>query len=60
MDFVFDKCAGIVLKREKLVQSQDLILDSNREIQDLEQGKTYQYLGIEESESMQHQQMKER
>ena len=60
MEFVFDKCAGIVLKREKLVQSQDLILDSNREIQDLEQGKTYQYLGIEESESMQHQQMKER
>ena len=49
MEFVLDKCAEIVLKRGKLVQSQNLILDFNREIQDLEQGKTYQYLGIEES-----------
>jgi ElaB/YqjD/DUF883 family membrane-anchored ribosome-binding protein len=31
-----------------------------REIQKLEQGKCYKYLGIEESEGIQHQQMKER
>jgi hypothetical protein len=30
------------------------------EIQELEQGKTYKYLGIEESECIQHQQMKDR
>ena len=30
------------------------------EIQELEQGKTYKYLGVEESEGIQHQQMKER
>jgi len=29
-------------------------------MQELEQGKTYKYLGIEESECIQHQQMKER
>ena len=29
-------------------------------IKELEQGKTYKYLGIEESEGIQHQQMKER
>ena len=38
------------------------MIDTNREIQELwvEQGKTYKYLGIEESEGIQHQQMKER
>jgi hypothetical protein len=35
-------------------------VDINREIQELEQGKTYNYLGIEESDGIQHQQMKER
>ena len=36
------------------------MIDINREIQELEQGKTYKYLGNEESEGIQHQQMKER
>jgi len=35
MEFGMDKCAKIVLKRGKLVQSQNLILDFNREIQQL-------------------------
>ena len=43
-----------------LTHSQNLVIDTNREIQQLEQGKTYKYLGIEESEGIQHQQMKER
>ena len=34
--------------------------DATREIQELEQGKTYKYLGIEEKDGIQHQQMKER
>ena len=36
------------------------MIDTNREIQELEQGKTYTYLGIEENEGIRHQQMKER
>jgi hypothetical protein len=36
------------------------VTDNNREIQELEQGKTYKYLWIEESEVIQHPQMKER
>jgi hypothetical protein len=36
------------------------LIDISREIQELEQGKTYKYLGIEESEGMQYQQTKER
>jgi Zn-dependent M16 (insulinase) family peptidase len=36
------------------------MIDINKEIQELEQGKMYKYLGIEESEGIQHQQRKER
>ena len=60
MEFELQKCAKIAFKRGKLVQSQNLVINNNREIQELEQGKTYKYLGIEESEGTQHQQMKGR
>ena len=36
------------------------MIDTNREKQEVEQGKTYKYLGTEESEVIKHQQMKER
>jgi len=38
---------GGILKRRKLVQSQNLMLDLNREIQELEQAKKCRYLGTE-------------
>jgi hypothetical protein len=60
MEFGLDKCAKIVLKKGKLFHSQNLVVDINSEIKELEQGKKYKYLGIKESDSMQHQQMKER
>ena len=60
MEFGLEKCAKIAFKRGKLVHSQNLVIDINSEIQELEQGKTYKYLGIEESEGIQHQKMKER
>ena len=60
MEFGLEKYATITFKRGKLTHLQNLVIDSNREIQELEKGKTYKYLGIEESEGIQHQQMKER
>ena len=60
MDFGLEKCAKITFKNGKLIHSQNLVIDINREIQELEQGKTYKYLGTEESEGIKHQQMKER
>jgi len=36
------------------------VIDFIRKIQELEKGKTYKYLGSEESEGIQHQQMKGR
>jgi len=53
------KCAKIAFKRGKLVHWQNLVIDVNREIQELEQEKTYKYFGTEESEGIQHQEMKE-
>ena len=60
MEFGLEKCAKNAFKRGKLVHSQNLAIDINRHIQELEKGKTYKYLGIEESEGIQHQQMEER
>jgi hypothetical protein len=36
------------------------VIDNNRQIQELEQGKPYRYLGFEEREGIQHQQIKDR
>jgi hypothetical protein len=60
MDFGLEKCAKIAFKKGNLIHSKNLAIDINREIQELEQGKTYKYVGIEEIEGIQHQQMKER
>jgi hypothetical protein len=59
-EFGLDKCAEVLFKEGRLVHSQNLVVDINREMQELEQGKTYKYLGIEERDGIQHQQMKER
>jgi hypothetical protein len=60
MKFRTDACTKIVCKKGKLVPSRNLILDVRGEIQELEHGKTYRYLGTEESEvSMQYQEVKE-
>jgi phage host-nuclease inhibitor protein Gam len=55
-----DKCANTVFKTGTLVHSQNTVTDINREIQELEQGKTYEHLRIEESKGTQNQQMKEK
>jgi len=54
MEFGLEKWARITFKRGKLTPSQNLVIDINREIKDLEQGKMYKYLGIEEGEGIQH------
>jgi len=40
MEFGLEKCAKIAFKRGKLVHSQNLVININREIQELGQGKT--------------------
>ena len=60
MKFGLEKCDKITFKRGKLTHLQNLVTDTNREILELEQGKTYKYLGTEECEGIKHQQTKER
>ena len=50
----------IYLKLNSYNNNNNLMIDATREIQELEQGNTYKYLGIEEKDGIQHQQMKER
>jgi hypothetical protein len=40
MDFGLEKCAKFTFKKGKLIHSQNLVIDVNREIQELEQGKS--------------------
>jgi hypothetical protein len=39
MEFGHEKCTNSTFKRGKLIHSQNLVIDINREIQELEQGK---------------------
>jgi len=52
MEFGLEKYAKITFKRGKLTHFQNLVIGINREIQELEQGKTYKYLGIEEGKGI--------
>jgi hypothetical protein len=59
MEFGLEKFTQVTFKRRKLISSQNLVVDNHREIQELEELKTYKYLGIEESEGIQHQKIKD-
>jgi hypothetical protein len=37
MEFGLEKCAKVALKRGKLISLENLVIDNNREIQELEQ-----------------------
>jgi hypothetical protein len=40
MEFGLEKCAKITFKRGKLINLQNLVIDINREVQELKQRKT--------------------
>ena len=48
MEFGLEKCAQIAFKRGKLVHSLNLVIDINREIQELEQRKSTSMWGLRE------------
>ena len=60
MQFGLDKCAKVTFKREKLVRTSDIQVDTNTIIQELEQEGTYKYLGINEGDGIQHATIKEK
>ena len=46
MEYGLENCAKIAFKRGKLVHSQNLVIDINREIQELEQGNRTNTSGL--------------
>ena len=58
MEFGLDKCAKASFKRGKKVSAEGIPLNDNQVIQDLDQAETYNYLGMEEGEGVQHYKMK--
>ena len=60
MEFGLDKCAKATFIRGRLTKSQNIQLDRKTEIKDLEQEETYKYLGVDESNGIQHPKMREK
>jgi len=58
-EFGFGTCTKTVLKKGK-ENSQNFILDINKEVQQLGQGKTYKCAGVKESVGTRHKEIKER
>ena len=60
MEFGLSNCAKVTFKRGKLEKSDHVRLDEETMIKDLEQGKVYKYLGIDDSSGIQHATMKQK
>ena len=60
MTFGLDKFAKVSFKRSKLTRSVSLELDRDTVIKDLDQEERYKNLGVNESDGIQHSQMKEK
>ena len=58
--FGLDKCAKVSFKKGKLTRSVSLDLDRDTVIKYLDQEEYYKYLGVNESDGIQHSQMKEK
>ena len=58
MEFGLDKCAKASFKRGKKVLAKGIPLNDNQVMQDLDQAETYNYLGMEDEEMVQHHKMK--
>lgn len=57
MEFGIEKCAKASFKKGKLTS---IVIDVDTEIQELDQEGVYKYLGVDESDGIQHSKMKEK
>ena len=46
MQFAIDKCAMLVMKKGKIVKSDDIQFPNDKVIKSLEEGESYKYLGV--------------
>ena len=60
MTFGLEKCAKASFKRCQLVSTGNIEISDDTAIQDLNQEEVYKYLGVDESDGIQHSKMKEK
>ena len=60
MEFGLEKCAKASFKKGKLTSTGNIVIDVDTEIQELDQEGVYKYLGVDESDGIQHSKMKEK
>ena len=60
MEFGLEKCAKASFKKGKLTSTGNIVIDVDTEIQELDQEGVYKYLGVDETDGIQHSKMKEK
>ena len=60
MGFGLEKCAKANFKRGKLASTGNIVINDDTEVQGLDQEEVYKYLGVDESDGIQHSKMKEK
>ena len=58
--FGLEKCAKANCKRGKLASTGNIVINDDTEVQELDQEDVYKYLGVDESDGIQHSKMKEK
>ena len=60
MTFGLEKCANASFKRVKMVSTGNIEISDDTAVQELNQEDVYKYLGVDESDGIQHSKMKEK
>ena len=60
MGFGLENCAKANFKRGKLASTGNIVINDDTEVQELDQEDVYKYLGVDESDGIQHSKMKEK
>ena len=58
MQFGIEKCAILVIKKGKIVKSDDIELPNDKVIKSLEEGESYKYFGVLEADEVMVNEMK--
>ena len=58
MEFGIEKCAMLVMEKEKIVKSVGIELPDGKVIKSLQEGESYKYLGILEADKFLEEKMK--
>ena len=60
MGFGLEECTKANFERGKLASTGNILINDDTEVQELDQEGVYKYLGVDESDGIQHSKMKEK